>query len=66
MLGGARPDEIRWRGETKDPPECVSVRQSLRRRQYFIVLEEHLGGWFQLGRKRMEIEAFFFHHVKYV
>ena len=35
MLGGARPDEIRWRGETKDPPECVSVRQSSRRRQYF-------------------------------
>ena len=35
MLGGARPDEIRWRGETKGPTACVSVRRSSRRRQYF-------------------------------
>ena len=57
MLGGARPDESRWRGEMKSPVACVSVPRSSQRRQYFYFPGKHLGECFQFGRKRMEIEA---------
>ena len=65
MLGGARPDEIGWRGETKGPPACVSVRQSLRRRQYFYRAGKNiLGDGFSSVESEWRSKRFFFHHVK--
>ena len=66
MLGGARPDEIRWRGETKGPTACVSVRRSSRRRQYFYRAGKNiLGDGFSSVESEWRSKRFFFHHVKY-
>ena len=66
MLGGARPDEIRWRGETKCSTACVSVRRSSRRRQYFYRAGKNiLGDGFSSVESEWRSKRFFFHHVKY-
>ena len=68
MLGGARPDEIRWSGETKSPTACVSVPRSSRRREYFIVLKRTSwgDGFSSVEKEWRSKRFFFFHHVEFV